>query len=83
MFEDVPLSPTYRHPGSSGAAKGPLMRAQPGDYVAVQVTEGGGTLRARPLARTTLQEFVAVHGSAAPLGPSEVTGAARAASVGG
>lgn len=44
------------------------MRLQPGDYVAVEVTKAGGTLRGRPLARTTLREFVAVHGSAAPLG---------------
>jgi hypothetical protein len=87
VFEDTPMPASYRgHPGSSSAGS-PLVRAQPGDYVAVEVTEAGGTLRTRPLARTTLREFVAVHGSAAPLGPASAAGkgggAARAASVGG
>ena len=45
-----------------------LVKLQPGDYVAVRVTEAGGaTLQAVPLARTTLTEFMARHGSAAPL----------------
>eukprot|EP00887_Chlorella_sp_A99_P005723 scaffold1.g5723.t1 len=46
----------------------PLVELRPGDYVAVQVaTATGGSLLARPLARTSLAEFVAAHGSAAPL----------------
>jgi hypothetical protein len=32
----------------------------------VEVTSAGSTLRARALARTTLQGFVAAHGSAVP-----------------
>lgn len=53
------------------------MRLQPGDYAAVEITEaGGGTLRARPLARTTLREFVAQHGSAVPLQQSWAAAAA-------
>jgi len=46
-----------------------MVRLKPGDYVAVQITEGGGggTLRAVPLARTTLAEFVGQHGTALPL----------------
>ena len=47
-----------------GAAQ---VRAQPGDYVAVEVTAASaGTLTATALAVTTLQEFVAVHGSCNP-----------------
>ena len=46
----------------------PAVRAEPGDYVAVQITDaGGGTLQAVPIARTTLAEFISVHGSAVPL----------------
>jgi tRNA A37 methylthiotransferase MiaB len=46
----------------------PLVHVQPGDYVAVQVIEaGGGTLQAIPLGRTSIQEFVGIHGSAVPL----------------
>lgn len=53
--------------GRESGAQG-LARALPGDYVAVEVTAAaGGTLMARPLARTTLAEFVAVHGTAVPL----------------
>ena len=44
-----------------------MCRLQSGDYVAVQIVEGGGTLQAVPLGRTTLTEFVEIHGSAVPL----------------
>lgn len=49
--------------GRSGAA-GPLVELQSGDYVAVQV-EGysGGMLTARPLARTSIAEFVGRFGA--------------------
>lgn len=48
-----------------GAAK---VRAQPGDYVAVEIAAASaGTLTARALAVTTLQEFVVVHGSCNPM----------------
>ncbi|KAL4421454.1 hypothetical protein ABPG75_010745 [Micractinium tetrahymenae] len=75
VFDDVPIPASYsassassmRDGSSSGASAGPRVRLQPGEYVAVEVTAAGGTLLARPLARTTLAEFVAVHGSAAPL----------------
>jgi hypothetical protein len=51
-----------------GAGAAPLVRLQPGDYVAVEVVGAtGGSLLARPLARTTIAEFVAVHGTPAPL----------------
>ncbi|KAL4432197.1 hypothetical protein ABPG77_005959 [Micractinium sp. CCAP 211/92] len=66
VFEDLPIPAGYSGSGD-GTPDGSLVRLQPGDYVAVEVTAGGGTLQARPLARTTLAEFVAVHGSAAPL----------------
>lgn len=43
------------------------VRAEPGDYVAVEiVSASAGTLTARPVALTTLREFVAVHGSCNP-----------------
>ena len=61
-------------------ALSPLVRLAPGDYVAVEVTGGGSTLRARALARTTLSDFVAAHGSAAPL---EYFGAREAGGGGG
>ena len=64
---------------AGAAAGGPLVRLQPGDYAAVEITAAGGTLRGRLLARTTLQEFVAAHGSAAPLA---VFGTAAAAADG-
>lgn len=42
--------------------------AVPGEYVAVEVVSASaGTLKARPLALTTLREFVAVHGSCSPV----------------
>jgi hypothetical protein len=45
----------------------PLVSLQRGDYVAVQIASAtGGTLQARALARTSVREFVGVHGSAAP-----------------
>lgn len=58
----------HGHGPDSHAVHAGYVRLQPGDYVAVQVVEGGGgTLRAVPLARTTLMEFVSAHGTAVPL----------------
>ena len=93
VFDDVPVPASYRfHPStpsgsssSSSSSEALLVRLQPGDYVAVEVTAAGGTLHARPLARTTLREFVAAHGSAAPLdavGGAAAAAAAAAAAVG-
>lgn len=91
VFDDVPVPASYHcRPGmpsssSSSSSEAPLVRLQPGDYVAVEVTSAGGTLHARALARTTLQEFVAAHGSAAPLEPvgsAMPSAAAAAAAVG-
>ncbi|KAI3423854.1 hypothetical protein D9Q98_009688 [Chlorella vulgaris] len=50
--------------GSGKQGSAPMVRLQPGDYVAVEVTGTGGTLQARPLARTTLAEFAAWQTSA-------------------
>ena len=66
VFDAEPVAASYQQ--HLAAAAEPVVQLQPGDYVAVQVEQAtGGTLLARPLARTTLQEFVGVHGSAAPL----------------
>ena len=71
VFEDLPVPAGYGGSGGGGGGgggSGPLVCLQPGDYVAVQVERAtGGTLFARPLARTTLREFVTAHGSCAPL----------------
>ncbi len=50
--------------GAGGSGAGPLVELQAGDYVAVQV-EGysGGMLTARPLARTSIAEFVGTFGA--------------------
>ena len=64
VFEDAPVASSSH--GPSAAGNGPLVRLQPGDYAVVEVTSAGSTLRARALARTTLQGFVAAHGSAVP-----------------
>jgi tRNA A37 methylthiotransferase MiaB len=46
----------------------PLVQIQAGDYVAVQIVQaGGGTLQAIPLGRTSIKQFVNIHGSAVPL----------------
>ncbi|GAB4822700.1 hypothetical protein N2152v2_009746 [Parachlorella kessleri] len=53
---------------AAGTPAGPLVRLQPGDYVAVEVIGAtGGSLLAVPLARTSIAEFVAMHGTPAPL----------------
>lgn len=85
VFDDLPVPAGYTGGGDSargGGAVGPVVRLQPGDYAAVEVTAAGGTLLAQPLARTTLAEFVAAHGSAAPLelfGPAAAEQALRSA----
>lgn len=62
LLRDVPVSATYQ-------AGAPLVRLQAGDYAAVEVTGlgGGGLLVGDVLARTTLDEFVARHGSTVPV----------------
>ena len=65
VFEDSLVALSYH--GSTAGPDGPLVRLQPGDYAAVEVTSAGSTLRGRALARSSLQGFVAVHGSAVPL----------------
>lgn len=77
VFPDAPMPGAY---GGSGAcdAAAPLVQAQPGDYVAVEVVAASaGTLTAKPLGRTTLQDFVQLHGSAAPLPASQSDDAAQ------
>jgi TRAM domain len=124
VFPDVPMAAAYSIGDGSGSAGAPLLQAQPGDYVAVEVRDcwtvstiyphrsehqrpeaadypendctlpafvcyhvviepaaslrcrwlcrqvsaaSAGTLTAVPLGRTSLRDFVTVHGSAAPL----------------
>ena len=80
VFADAPMPVSYSggrgatgstaagHTAAAGGSASGLVRAVAGDYVAVEiVAASSGTLRARPLARTSLREFVGVHGSAAPL----------------
>lgn len=87
VFEDVPVPASYSYSAAAaaaaGAPHGPLVRLQPGDYAAVEVAAAGGTLRAVPLARTTLREFVAAHGSAAPLARFGAGAVAEEAEAGG
>ena len=53
------------HTDMSGDAEGIHLRA--GDYAAVQIERAGvATLYSRPLARTTLQEFMSLYGSTVP-----------------
>jgi MiaB/RimO family radical SAM methylthiotransferase len=67
VFEDCPMPFEYTRSSVGGGAS-PTVHAQPGDYVAVQVVEAtGGTLHAVPLGRTSITQFVGVHGSAVPL----------------
>lgn len=53
---------------SSSSYAGPVSSLAAGDYVAVLVQQLGGTstLLSKPLARTSIQEFVAVFGSTTP-----------------
>jgi tRNA A37 methylthiotransferase MiaB len=76
VFEDCSMNSEYRKDSGAGGgaprvvAERPLphVHAQPGDYVAVQVVKAsGGTLHAVPLGRTSIKQFVDVHGSAVPL----------------
>lgn len=70
VFPDLVVPSQYHFSTSIGMghSSAPAVRAVAGDYVAVQIVgAGGGTLQAVPLARTTLAEFVAVHGSAVPM----------------
>ncbi|KAL4855666.1 CDK5 regulatory subunit-associated protein 1 [Chlorella vulgaris] len=65
--------------GSGRQGSAPMVRLQPGDYVAVEVTGTGGTLQARPLARTTLSEFAVWQASAQrEVMPAAVAAAAEA-----
>jgi tRNA A37 methylthiotransferase MiaB len=68
VFADAGVADGYAVGAAGGAgAAGPHVRLAPGDYVAVQVVAAGeATLVVAPLARTTLAEFVAAHGSAVP-----------------
>jgi tRNA A37 methylthiotransferase MiaB len=74
VIEDGAVPPAYshaahQHQDAEATAHSSGVRLRPGDYAAVEVTAAtGATLHARVLARTTLAEFVLVHGSAAPLG---------------
>lgn len=64
--ETMQSGPTTSVGGSS--CSGSEANATPGDYVAVEVVSASaGTLKARPIALTTLMEFVAVHGSCSPM----------------
>uniref|UniRef100_A0A1D2A981 CDK5RAP1-like protein n=1 Tax=Auxenochlorella protothecoides TaxID=3075 RepID=A0A1D2A981_AUXPR len=75
LFADVAV------PGGLAPGSRPV-RLAPGDYAAVRVVAAtGGALRAVALARTTLTEFVAVHGSALPLARAELTPAELAAAA--
>lgn len=68
VFPNTPVPASYSGLDERDTSEGPLVVLQPGDYVAVQVMEaGGGTLGVKPLARTSIGEFVGVHGSAVPL----------------
>lgn len=86
VFPDAPVPASYAAApvAAHQRQQGPLVRLQPGDYVVVEVTAAtGGTLLARPLARTSIAEFVGMHGSPAPLElqPAGGEGAAAAAAA--
>ena len=53
----------------------PQVTLKPGDYVAVQILEGGGgaTLHGVALARTSIHEFVKLYGSTVPLQTFDAT----------
>ena len=71
VFDDVKVAASYATAGASATA--PRVRLQPGDYVAVRVTAPAlGSLPGVPLSRTTLAEFVGVHGTTVPLGTVKV-----------
>ena len=71
FYADVAVPPAYCMHGSSPRHlphDGQPVRLKPGDYVAVEVVKGtDSALRARPLARSSIAEFVAMEGSTAPL----------------
>lgn len=77
IFDDVPipqsLSSYYYYSynnnnnNNSHSEEG-MVTLKPGDYVAVKVEAAtGGKLYARPMARTTMREFVTMYGSTLPL----------------
>ena len=77
IFADVDVPAGYAG-GVHGGGGGPLVRLRPGDYVAVEVTAAtGATVTARPLGRTSVAEFAAVHGGSAV--PLEIYGQPSAA----
>jgi hypothetical protein len=58
------LVPANYAPAKDVGSQPALVRLAPGDYVAVEVRSAGTiTLGAMALARTTLREFVGVHGA--------------------
>lgn len=60
VFDNRPVPNGWRpETARDGQGAAPL---RPGDYVAVTIEETGGTLRGRPLYRTTLQGFARAHG---------------------
>ena len=69
VFDDVEVAASYAGGGGAPAPTSPRVRLQPGDYAAVRVTAPAlGSLPGVPLARTTLNQFVGVHGTTVPLG---------------
>ena len=69
VFDDIQVPSKYKIDIQGKVQNAPLVQLMPGDYVAVQVVDGGrgSTLHCVPLARTTLKEFAGQHGSALPL----------------
>ena len=71
-FPDAPVPASFAGAGAGNPlapSAGPLVGLAPGDYVAVRVDAStGATLSGAALARTTLAEFWARHGSAAARG---------------
>ena len=69
ILDDIKVPAKYKIDLWKSSQEESLVRIKPGDYVAVQIIDGGkgATLYAKPLARTTISEFVGEHGSALPL----------------
>lgn len=64
VFDDIEMEASL---DVNDARCGGRVRAGAGDYVAVKiVVGGGGTLKGIPVARTSIREFVSVHGSTVP-----------------
>jgi len=69
ILDDIKVPAKYKIHFRESTHGEDLVPIKPGDYVAVQIVNGGkgATLFAKPLARTTISEFVGEHGSALPL----------------